>query len=277
MRKLEEAIEEAWDFKAESEAVAAILTGLRDEDYNTPTQFKSWTIYDILAHLHLWNMAADWTLNDPAKFTALMGDVMTVFQGGKTHQDFQRDWAQKQGLDTGSKLYAAWVEGYKNVAEKYASADPDKRVKWGGPDMSVRSCIIARQMETWAHAQAIFDVLGKTRTDADRLKNVAHIGVTTYSWSFKVNGLTPILPKPYIRLTAPSGAIWEWNEPQTDNKVQGSATEFCQVVTQCRNIADTSLQMTGKAAHKWMSIAQCFAGGPETPPSPDTRYKKDTP
>jgi len=51
--------------------------------------------------------------------------------------------------------------------------------------MSVRSCIIARQMETWAHAQAIFDVLGQTRTDADRLKNVAHIGVTTYSWSFK--------------------------------------------------------------------------------------------
>jgi len=206
-----------------------------------------------------------------------MVDVMTVFQGGKTHQDLQRDWAQKQGLDTGTKLYNAWVKGFATITEKYASADPDKRVKWGGPDMSVRSCIIARQMETWAHAQAIFDVLGKTRIDADRLKNVAHIGVTTYSWSFKVNGLDPILPKPYIRLTAPSGAIWEWNDPQEDNKLQGSATEFCQVVTQCRNIADTSLQMTGEVAHKWMSIAQCFAGGPETPPSPDTRYKKETP
>jgi len=273
MRKLEEAIEEAQDFKAESEAVAAILAELDDAAYDTPTQFKSWTIYDILAHLHLWNMAADWTLNDPAKFTNLMGEVLTVFQSGKTHQDFQRDWAQKQGLDTGTKLYAAWVKGYKNVAKKYAVADPDKRVKWGGPDMSVRSCIIARQMETWAHAQAIFDVLGQTRTDADRLKNVAHIGVTTYSWSFKVNGLTPILPKPYIRLTAPSGVIWEWNEPQTDNKVQGSATEFCQVVTQCRNIADTSLQMTGEAAHKWMSIAQCFAGDPETPPAKGQRKK----
>ena len=62
MRKLEEAIEEAWDFKAESEAVAAILKDVSDDDYDTPTQFKGWTIYDILAHLHLWNMAAAWTL-----------------------------------------------------------------------------------------------------------------------------------------------------------------------------------------------------------------------
>ena len=139
--------------------------------------------------------------------------------------------------------------------------------------MSVRSCIIARQMETWAHAQAIFDVLGQDRVDADRLKNVAHIGVTTYSWSFKVKGFEPMLPKPHIRLTAPSGAIWEWNEPQEDNKVEGSATEFSQVVTQCRNIDDTSLKMTGAAANKWMDIAQCFAGGPETPPAKGQRHK----
>jgi len=265
---------EALDFKAESEAVASILTELSDADYNTVTQFKDWTIYDILAHLHLWNMAADWTLNEPERFMALMGDVIQVFQGGKTHQDLQRGWCAKQGLETGTKLYDAWAEGFEKVAEKYVVADPDKRVKWGGPDMSVRSCIIARQMETWAHAQAIFDVLGRIRTDADRLINVAHIGVTTYSWSFKVNGLDPTLPKPYIRLTAPSGAIWEWNEPQEDNKLEGSATQFSQVVTQCRNIGDTSLEMTGDAATKWMDIAQCFAGGPETPPPAGTRHKK---
>jgi len=269
-------IQEALDFKAESQAVAAILTELNDDAYQTVTQFKDWTIYDITAHLHLWNMAADWTLNAPDKFTALMGDVMKVFQGGKTHQDLQRDWCHKQGLDTGTKLYAAWTEGFENIAEKYTHADPDKRVKWGGPDMSVRSCIIARQMETWAHAQAVFDVLGLERVNADRLKNVAHIGVTTYSWSFKVNGLAPILPKPYIRLTAPSGAIWEWNEPQTDNKVEGSATEFSQVVTQCRSISDTSLITTGEAAAQWMAIAQCFAGGAETPPSQGQRQIQNT-
>ncbi|WP_409433568.1 TIGR03084 family metal-binding protein [Litorimonas sp. RW-G-Af-16] len=268
-------ISEALDFRDESRAVYDLIKDLSPAQMQFVTQFKSWTIYDVIAHLHLWNMAADWTLNDPAKFSALMGQVIEVFQGGKTHQDLQREWASSQGLDKGEDLRAAWQNGYETVADIYVDADPDQRVKWGGPDMSARSCIIARQMETWAHAQAIYDVLGQERIDKDRLKNVAHIGVTTYSWSFKVNGRTPILPKPYVRLTSPEGGIWEWNDPQDENRLEGSATEFCQVVTQCRNIADTNLTTIGEAATVWMSIAQCFAGGAEMPPSQGQRHTKE--
>ena len=265
---------EALDFKAESDAIAALLKPLQAKDYDTVTQFKDWTIFDILAHLHLWNLAALWTLTEEAKYLGIMTRAIEVFQGGQTHQDMHRGWAADNGFDTGPQLYAAWAKTYPQLAEAYHAADPERRVKWAGLEMTARSAIIARQMEGWAHAQAIYDILGQTRIDADRLKNVAHIGVTTYSWSFKVKGQAPMLPKPYVRLTAPSGAIWEWNEPQDDNKVEGSATEFCQVVTQCRNIADTSLTLIGDAATTWMDIAQCFAGSPETPPAPGTRYKK---
>lgn len=41
--------------------------------------------------------------------------------------------------------------------------------------MSARSCITARQMETWAHGQEIFDALGVVRRDGDRIRNVAHL------------------------------------------------------------------------------------------------------
>jgi len=44
-------------------------------------------------------------------------------------------------------------------------------------------------------------------------------------------------------------------------------------VTQVRNIADTKLRVVGEVAKRWMSIAQCFAGGAETPPAPGTRYR----
>jgi hypothetical protein len=43
------------------------------------------------------------------------------------------------------------------------------------------------------------------------------------------------------------------------------------VVTQVRNVADTRLKAVGAAAVAWMANAQCFAGPPETPPSPGTR------
>ena len=53
---------------------------------------------------------------------------------------------------------------------------PKKRVQWFGPDMSVRSSITARLMETWAHSQAIYDLLGQTRTNTDRIKNIVIMG-----------------------------------------------------------------------------------------------------
>jgi uncharacterized protein (TIGR03084 family) len=76
-----------------------------------------------------------------------------------------------------------------------------------------------------------------------------------------------------VRLTAPSGAVWTWNEAQEDNLVEGSAVDFARVVTQTRNIGDTDLRIVGDVAARWMAIAQCFAGPPETPPAPGLRHR----
>lgn len=265
-------IAEARDFEAESTALAEKLTGFSDDDFRQVTQFKDWTIRDIIAHLHMWNQAAAQTLKEPEKFREFI-----TWAGGKLLQGVSHTALQQEyfGTTPSLDLYTDWVRGAHDVADTYHAADPDQRVNWAGPDMSARASIIARQMETWAHGQAVFDRLGLERDDTDRLKNIAHLGVTTYSWTFRVNGLEPPKPKPHVRLTAPSGAIWEWNDPQEDNVVTGPATEFCQIVTQTRNVADTDIQACGAHATRWMEIAQCFAGGPETPPAPGTRFKAD--
>lgn len=160
------------------------------------------------------------------------------------------------------------------MAERFAVADPKQRVKWVGPDMSVRSSITARLMETWAHGQAVYDVFGKVRSDTDRIKNIAVIGVNTFGWTFTNRGLAVPADPPHVRLVAPSGAVWEWNPPDQGNMIEGSAVEFCQVVTQVRNIADTTLRVVGETAASWMSIAQCFAGPPEEPPAPGSRFRQ---
>ena len=140
--------------------------------------------------------------------------------------------------------------------------------------MSVRSSITARLMETWAHAQAVYDLLGQQRTNTDRIKNVVVIGINTFGWTFRNRDIPVPEDVPYLRLTAPSGEIWEWNQATQGNMIEGSAVEFCQVVTQVRNIADTALRVAGETATAWMSIAQCFAGPPENPPQPGSRYKQ---
>jgi len=127
-------------------------------------------------------------------------------------------------------------------------------------------------MENWAHAQEIYDLLGVKRINKDRIKNVVVIGNNTFGWTFVNRGEEVPNDRPFLRLTAPSGEVWDWNDPSETNKIEGLAEEFCQVVTQTRNIADTNLAVTGETANRWMSIAQCFAGPPENPPATGTRH-----
>jgi len=126
-------------------------------------------------------------------------------------------------------------------------------------------------METWAHGQEVYDLMKVPRVPTDRIKSIAVIGVKTFGWTFMNRGLDVPGPAPHVRLVAPSGELWEWNEANGNDAVRGSAVDFCHVVTQGRNIEDTELEVVGDVATRWMAIAQCFAGGPADPPKPGTR------
>lgn len=256
------------DFRDESRALYELLESLDADAFNRKTQFKQWTFNDIIGHLHLWNWAADLSLKDETAFQEFIGGVFQHVAGGSLRQ-FEAQWLN--GL-AGPRLLGAWHEFVIGMAERFAAVDPSQRVKWAGPDMSVRSSITARLMETWAHGQAIYDALGVERRDEDRILNIAVLGVNTFGWTFRNRKLEIPAEAPHVKLTAPSGKVWEWNDPEASNRVEGSATAFCQVVTQTRNVADTDLVVTGDIAEQWMSIAQCFAGPPEQPPPPGTRF-----
>ena len=203
-------------------------------------------------------------------FTALLAKIRANRAGGMSGIEENR---QRIGRLAGWTLLDRWHTQLDDLCRMLAAKAPDARLAWAGPDMGVRMFTTARQMEVWAHGQEIHDVLGQDREPTDRLEGIAVIGVRTYGWTFANRGLPPPGDPPYVRLTAPSGVIWEWNPASSENVVAGSALEFCQVVTQVRNIADTALQVTGEPARRWMAIAQCFAGPPETPPAPGSRHR----
>jgi len=262
-------LQQAIDFREECDALYEILQPLSDADWERKGQFKDWTINEIMQHLHYWNYGADLSLNDEAAFAQLMTDLGDIRKSGEDHRRFVE---RRLNGAKGAELLALWRDYYNVLADHFQDQDPKKRVKWAGPDMSVRSSMTARLMETWSHAQAIYDLLGLVRKDADRIKNIVVIGINTFGWTFANRGMDVPESMPHVRLTAPSGAIWEWGDALGTERIQGDAVAFCQVVTQVRNIADTDLDVTGTIATDWMAMAQCFAGGPEDPPKPGTRF-----
>ncbi|MEQ1538221.1 MAG: TIGR03084 family metal-binding protein [Sphingorhabdus sp.] len=260
-------MQQAQDFCDESSALAELLATLSDSDFEQPTLFKGWTINNILRHLHVWNIAAGKSLDGEDAFAAFL----SVLMGGERGLLFNAmESRYLEGL-SGAALLSAWRDEYLRLSERFSATDPKARLKWVGPDMSAISSITARLMETWSHAQAVYDVLGVERVDNDRIGNIVRLGVNTFGWTFKNRKEAPPGPMPRLRLTAPSGAVWDYGDG--DDLITGHATEFCQVVTQCRNIGDTQLHVTGPAAERWMAIAQCFAGPPQDPPPMGARHR----
>ena len=65
-----------------------------------------------------------------------------------------------------------------------------------------------------------------------------------------------------VELTAPSGELWTWGPDDAEQSVRGPAYDFCLLVTQRVNRADTDLVAVGADAEHWLGIAQAFAGPP---------------
>ena len=263
-------LQQAYDFRDECNAVYSILENLKEQDYEMPTQFKGWTFNNVIGHLHVWNYAADISLKDGDEWKNFANSALQALGNGSSMNEFEQTITK--GIQ-GPELLSMWKEYYTDMTERFAVADPKKRVKWMGPDMSVRSSISARHMETWAHAQELYDSLGLDRINEDRIKNIVIIGNNTFKWCFTVHKKTLPSIRPHLKLISPSGEIWEYNEFSEEHKIEGLAEEFCQVVTQVRNIQDVNLKLTGSIAEEWMSVAQCFAGGAEQPPKPGSRKK----
>ncbi len=258
------------DFRTEARELMAFVEPLAEPAWHTKTTFKSWTVYDVVAHLHFTDHMGLTTIEGADAFRALMRDVG---ESGLNLAEYTRRWL---GGAAPSDLFSRWRETAEALCYALERCNPAERLAWGGPGMRPRMFATARQMETWAHGWEIYDAFDAPRTHSDRLYNVAEIGVRTYAWTFVNRQIAPPEPQPFVELIAPSGATWCWGESTNASRVSGDAVEFCQVVTQVRNVADTNLNVAGESAERWMSIAQCFAGPPEEPPAPGTRASKTT-
>lgn len=256
------------DLRDEAEELHARLLKLSEAEWTRPTPFQSWTPWDVVAHLHLFDKVSLLALNDPDAFAKRRDDLTAkMAQGISLADEARRELAGKEP----ATLCREWIESCREMADTLGHSDPKRRLPWFGPDMGVPMFTTARYMETWAHGQDIYDLLHEPREHTDRIKNIAVIGMKTFGWTF-VNRREEIPgPPPYVRIVAPSGAIWEFGDPSDDEYVRGDAVEFCHVVTQGRNVVDTALDVKGPIATRWMSIAQCFAGKAVDPPKPGER------
>jgi uncharacterized protein (TIGR03084 family) len=120
-----------------------------------------------------------------------------------------------------------WREERRALLEVLVKMDRKARLPWYGPDLSAMSFATARLMETWAHGQDTLDALGIRRTPTERLRHIAHLGVSTFGWSYTNRKMdvpdTPVR----VELSGPLGEMWSGGPEEAQDKVKGRAEDFC--------------------------------------------------
>jgi uncharacterized protein (TIGR03084 family) len=231
------------DLVAEGDALDALVSAQADWSVGTPA--AGWTIAHQIAHLAAADDNVLIAIRDPAAFDA----VLT----GDADADAAAGAAKPR-----SELLEQWRAGRAEVAAALRNIPLDQAFPWYGSELTARLMVPLRLMETWAHGQDVFDALGVDHPPTSRLRHVATLGVVGRALSFYAARL-PVPAEPFrVELTSPDDKTWTWGPEDAEQRVQGSALDFCLRVTQRRSRAETTLTAVGADAETWLDNARVF-------------------
>lgn len=252
------------DLKDEQDYLDAALADIDLVTWENKSPADGWLLRDCISHL------AD--VDETAAYVATKKEMPVRVASGRTDtpKDTLQNDRQREARNLSIPELLAW---WRRVREEQNNAlrklDAKERLPWAGPPMSVRSFATARLMECWSHGLDALDAAQITPVDSDRLLHVAHLGVITRGFAYQNRGLDVPNTEIRVELVSPSGDIWEWGPPDAQNRITGSAGEFCRVVTRRLHLNDTQVKSEGESASEYLKIAQAFAG----PPGPDRQPK----
>ncbi len=244
-------------------ALDDVVKDLSDEQWKGVTPFYNWTIQDEICHIAYFDDKASLSSTDPEGFQK---DMEKMFEGVTSFDGLFEKLTEDLKKLSPKELMEFWIKERTKMLKALEVLDESDKLPWYGPPMNAKSFVIARMMETWAHGQDVVDAVKGRREPTDRLKHIAHLGVTTFGWSYVNRQLEKPSKRVGVELLSPSGETWKWNEEHTENTVTGSAEDFCLVVAQRRHVDDTGLVTKGDLAREWMTLAQVFAGPAEMGP-----------
>jgi len=250
------------DLAAEGDQLRSTVDRLGPDGWTAPTPASGWTVATQIAHL-LWTDEAAVVAarsHESAEAKQAWDDIVLAAIADPT--GYVDADAFELAARPRDEVLDRWAASRESVRSALTALPAGQRMPWFGPPMSAASMATARFMETWAHGLDVYDAAGARPEPTDRIRHVAYLGVRTRDYAYSVHAEEPPAEEFRVELTAPSGQLWGWGPEDAAQRVTGPAYDFCLLVTQRVNRADTDLVAVGDDAEHWLGIAQAFAGPP---------------
>ena len=253
------------DLAAEHASLDAIVAGLDETGWSTPTPAAGWDVRDTISHLTFFDEQATLAIDDPPAFERHKADLIAAATAGREPDaEIGRAIGSAALLDRWRGSREGLIRRALQAVDEAGGVAP--RVTWYGPPMSLASFLSARIMETWAHGADVREALGEPleASVTERLRHVCHLAYGARAFAFAVHGVEDPGDPVAMVVDAPAGGSWTWGPPldETANTITGSALDIALVFTQRRHPSRTNVKAAGPTAQLWLSIAQAFAGPP---------------
>ncbi|MEX2393671.1 MAG: maleylpyruvate isomerase family mycothiol-dependent enzyme [Actinomycetota bacterium] len=222
------------DFRAECDALDAVLVALDEDGWHKETPAVGWDTRDTVGHLAdtsdiMFNSVTG-TGPDLMEQAQLASEISGVQWDGPDAVDaFTAVQMQKVRQVPWNEVHEWWHRATDRLIDTIAGLDEGGRYRWGPNMISPKSLVSARQMETWAHSLDIHAAAGVPYTDTDRIYHVAFLGLRAMPHAFTLERKE--MPGAIrLELVSPSGAQWSLGPDDAPTVISGSASDFCRVV-----------------------------------------------
>jgi uncharacterized protein (TIGR03084 family) len=232
--------------------LAALVSGLDEAGWKTPSACAGWSVADVVLHLAQTDEMAIASVEDR------MSEFISGFPSTATSIDEGADLMVQAERTSGPAAFERWQSRSSHLRSLFAACDPSARLNWVVGTLSARTLATTRMTECWIHTGDIADGLGVAREPTDRMWQIARLAWRTLPYAFTLNGRDMSGPVAF-ELTGPDGAEWTFSDGEPLTVVRGPALDLCMVAARRRPPADTALSGEGPDYEAVLDVVRTWA------------------
>jgi uncharacterized protein (TIGR03084 family) len=254
------------DLVAEEQHLDQFLQSLSDREWKKATPAAGWTIQDQVSHLaYVEGVAAEVIAQGQSRLDA--EDVTDIDDWTAIGVAIGRPQRHQEVIEW-------WRHRRADVVDALSRISAGSRVPWLYGDMSAKSFATTRLMETWAHGLDVkVAILGRILptpedeldegvedplADTLRLRHIAWLGWRSLPFAYDQVDETYPAQGIRVEVMGPKYQAWRYGPEDTDQVIRGMAGDWCRVVVQRQDSADTGLKAVGEHAELALEIARAY-------------------
>ena len=231
---------------AEQQLLDQYLQSIPLREWDKKTRYKSMTITDQVSYL---------AGSEDLAFNAIKkkGSFFTDYKGPSGQDKFAKVQIAKGKKMRPQDVIEWWRLSRAKMIEVLAKSSQSREVKWWKNSWDMKTFVMWKLSETWAHSLDIFDVTKKEYNDTARLEHISEFGWVQVPNISKINKIKNRDLR--IELIGPEYKVWNFGPENSENLIKGNASDWCRLISgRSESIKKLSLTTSGQFADRYIKF-----------------------